>query len=438
MITPALIVSSLLAGSVATASVQPSAETPDSINPGMTAMTVDAELRTGLVRVLSIDGMGVVAEDRRGRERVFRDGELLALIRVDATTDVSVGIGAVSLRGAQDMALGQLLERTEASSTGVLVTTDGSRFPGTLEQLIGGSSIDSSDEGVPEDPDAVVWVTEFATRVFAIENVSRVVMGHAPASVRLTLPAAVATDTMMLANGDALEGFVAALGREAVLELDDGAEVRLPPDRVNAVVFANPDVRSQGVRVWFDDGEVSAGDAVRTNDGRWIGIEQGPPGTGDGVYRSLENVRTLVFDAGRLLALSDLEGVGTGREGAETTQLRTHPDDLLLEEAPALGALDIVLPGPMRVTYDLPAGVSRFACTVALAHPESSWSDCTLTVRADGEVLGAFGLDAETPVRAINLDLDGARTLEFELDEGAFGPVLDRVLLRRPLLLLSE
>lgn len=406
--------------------------TEETLSPGLTAMAIDDGLRTSLVRVMSISGDAVLGEDERGRPVVLRRDELVALVRVSPRSDVRLGVGASEQDGGREWTFERLRERSRASTSGVLVTTDGRRYPGTLEawEAVEGSAESEEDSA---SGDGVVWVRGSGPARFSFEEVSRVVSPAAPASVRLTLPGEVTSDTLYLSNGDVVEGFVARVDRSIALERDDGTVLELDANRVHAMVLANPPAPSEGALVWYDDGSIVGGGDVIAEDGRWIGISAGE----EIDWKALTTVRAVVFDASRLVALSalhaEVEEASDRRVG-----LAVHEDDVLLEEAPALGAFDVLLDGPMTVRYVVPAEATRFATSAELLHPDSAWSDCDLVVRVDGAEVSRVTLSQSRAISALNVDLTGARTLELSVEEGRFGPVRDGVRLARPIILLGR
>jgi hypothetical protein len=75
-----------------------------------------------------------------------------------------------------------------------------------------------------------------------------------------------------------------------------------------------------------------------------------------------------------------------------------------------------------------------------------TWGDCELVVsispagQTAGAELARQHLSAAQPVATINAALGeaaGERRLRFRLEPGEFGPVQDRIILRRPLLLVD-
>ena len=428
-------------------------ERSDTVSPGLTVMAIDASLKPSLVRVTRIEGQRVWGEDEIGRSLVFEPGELLALVRMNANSDLSVGIGARD--GVTDpVVLGdRLADRARIATVGVLETTNGRRFPGIpaftmgdLAGLEGSSEILEAMGDDGQEEGGVSWLSASSAMSFSLEEIQTITFARTPISQRLMMNTDVTSDTLLLANGDIAEGFVDAIGRTIELERDNGTMLSLAHERVNAIVLANPPEDPDPVRVWFDDGAIIGGTDVFVVNARNIGVTDADgaqataPQESVTQWRTLDAVRAIVFASDRLLPLSAMEAQrGPSDNAGRPIEIVGHPDDTLLDDAPALDALDVVLPGPMRVVYALPRGSKRFACTVRLERPESLWADCTLVLRVDGEERTRVPLNTQTPASPINIALPtGASSLDITLEEGSYGPVHDRLRLSRPVLLLGN
>ncbi len=438
--TAAAVLALWIAPGVAFATQEADARDGGGLPTGVTMMALDGELRPSMVRVTSILDGGVAGEDQRGRPVVFEAGEFVALVRINPRTDLRLGIGVRDLPIGEDMPIERASMRAQASALGVLATTDQRRYPGGIGVYVEDSA-EETFEGVTV-AESVMWIGDGTVLEFDLDDLAFVVREGAPASVRLTLPKSVNTDTLLLTNGDIIGGFIAGVGSGVELERDDGSLLTLEMERVHAMVFANPTEPSAPTRAWFDDGSVLGDRSVQTSGGRWVTFGDGADGTADAAWntRPLTSLRAIAFDADRLVPLSDLtpDRVVSDTPGATIT-LGVHPDDALLDEAPALGAFDVLMGSPMRVAYALPDGAARFACSVTLAYPDSAWADCQVVFAVDGVEASRTALGRESPIASINIALPSdAQTMTITLDEGRFGPVHDALRLARPLFLLSD
>jgi len=155
-----------------------------------------------------------------------------------------------------------------------------------------------------------------------------------------------------------------------------------------------------------------------------------------------QTLRAIAFEAAGILPLSEIEPrtqepVGD-RVFAEPIRTVRHPDDLAFGSGPILNALDIDMPGPMRVSWTLPPGVQRFAGTVALADASGGWGDCEYSIEVDGERVFSTRLHEAESVASFNIPISQAVELTVVLEPGRFGPVRNRVILHRPLLQVNR
>ena len=415
----------LLVGQAALAQTQNTGQPSRSESPvGLTAMAIDDELRTSILRVLEIEGGAVTGEDGLGVRVRYERGELVALVRVSASTDVSKGVGVRDAGRDTLASLERLRVRASSLTAGFLTTTDGRRYTGRL----GVRSGSASGDAIPED--VVIWMEQEMDYEFPLEEVASVVLNGAPASVRLALPKDVASDTLLLTNGDVLEGFLASIADEVVLERDDGGETRLEAERINAVVLANPAKERPSVMAWLDDGSLLGGDRLTTKDGRSVSDMPDAPTQ---MWIPLERVRAVTLRGDRITPLSALS-VASGR-----VELSAHPDDALLERTPALGARDVLLEGGSETVFTLPAGTQRFAATPMLERGSSSWADCVVVVLVDGVEAVRVPLRGGASIESVNIALP-PESLEMtvRVEEGRFGTIHDRVRLSRPLILTED
>lgn len=364
------------------------------------------------VRLISAGDAGVVYADETGRRREAPSGTVLAVIR--RTADAPSG-------GTRTYRVGRRAMRI-AGNDGVLRLTDGQRFPGRPVTI-----------GEDDHPETIGWWhTVLATVHHPLDRVAGFSTPQSdPIDARLTDPVP-ATDIVVLRNADRLSGFFSVSADAARIETDSGV-VDVPMDLVASVVLANPREPASGGRVWFSDGSIVAIAGLSyTESGR---LSFALP-DGRSITRLWADVESVAFDAGRLAALSSLDvasvdGVGgrrfvPGVEPAESDQ-----------EAPALNARDLLLPGPMEVRWSLPEGATRVGGVVALSGDALPWGDCEVVIDAGaGEVLRQR-LHAERTAVAFSLAANPGAGLTVRVEPGRYGPINDRVTLRAALVELA-
>lgn len=395
------------------------------VSTGATALLIDEQLNTRAVRVLQLSDNAIVIVDDGGRRVRLSVEGIIALLPAGSLPNPADGVGAVSpAAAAKEIPAEELRARLEATSGGMLETVDGMRFPG--------------QPGPTSGPvDGIEWAhPRFGTVTFDIERLASFVKPEAP-GLRLALEDDPAEDVLHLSNGDRLRGFIVSLGDPVEIE-SEGQTTEIPAERVSSAVLSNPREGLDGLIVWLDDGTVAGAERVRSDSGRDIQITL-PTGQ-DAIYE-IEHLRAIGFESGRLLSLSDIEPVVQEPEGDRllAPRIRTvqHPDDLLTGSAATLDAFDVEIPGPMRVEWEIPREAIRFATTASLGDDAAPWGDCEVVVEVDGVELYRRRVHPDNPVAAVNVPLDGGRRLAVIVEPGRFGPIKDRVVLHRPLLLLA-
>lgn len=250
-------------------------------------------------------------------------------------------------------------------------------------------------------------------------------------------------DEIDLLNGDRVTGLVESFGPAVVIE-SGGQRISLTPDRIAAVVLANPASAPPRKLVRLDDGAVFAIDAVRTSGETQVELTR--PGAVDGKSRKvsapLADVSAVWFDAPRLTPLSR---IAIDRFEASPGRRWTRAPRIYGAEMGSAG--DIEVPGPMTVEWVLPAA-SRFAGTLVLPRRSLEWGDGEVTI----EIRPAKGagseswtglvkerLNAARPAAEFNVELPpGPSRLRLKLEPGADGTIQDRVVIRDAVLLTGK
>ncbi|MCR9215795.1 MAG: hypothetical protein NXI14_01200 [bacterium] len=390
-------------------------------------LLIDDQFNASHARLVSITADGVTVEDPSGNITLLAPGSVLALVAIDGPINPEHGIGSVvPAQQVEPIRARRISDALTGSASGFIETTTGARFPGSVAPTAAAG-------------DAVAWQHPQVGRVeIPLERITRIVMPGAAADgppVRRTDSA----DELVLANGDVLPGFILAVGPTTSIETDSGNIVDLPIDRVAAALLANPSEPMDGTMIWLSDGSTFPAAALTATSSS--GVRMTLPG-GETVEYDPQTLRAIAFEAAGILPLSELEPQSQEPVGervfVEPINTLRHPDDLAFNAGPVLNALDIDMPGPMRVTWTLPPGVQRFAGTASLADTSGGWGDCQFSIEIDGERVFSTRLHEDLPVAAFNLDAQGALDLSVIVEPGNFGPIRDRVFLHRPLLQIER
>jgi hypothetical protein len=306
---------------------------------------------------------------------------------------------------------------------GWLRLADGQRFPG---QALSGSR--------PQDGVLVwvqsSWLGRMEVPLDRIESVTFV--GGA------SVPAPGDADTLQLANGDRLEGFVTALGDPITVEVLNGdgsgpKTIELPLDRVVSVRMVTPAQEPSGNRLWLIEGTVVDVQDVILGDDGLFRLEGMPLVVDEQALRiEVGAVAGVQFDAQGLIPFAVI--TPSRVEGPPTRYVVPAPT--VLDEFAPLGLGRVEFRGPVSVQYLLPAGSAYLSAEAALPIWARSWGDCELIIREDDRQIFSARLNGDQPTAVIGVPLDGSR-LTVEVTEGSGGPVQDRVVLLRALVLVE-
>lgn len=309
-------------------------------------------------------------------------------------------------------------QRSADDLSGILVLADGQRFPGRY-----------ADSAAPDD--SVAWThPRFGVIVAPLERIAHIESLDAPppgadASERFN-------DRLSLTNGDALEGFLLSLGEPVQIETDAGV-IDVPRARIARIDLASDAVSPEGLMVWLDDGSVAALSDARLVDDETLLLTLRD--TGGQARYALTSVEAVALDASRIVPLAALR---TLREEPLGDRALLEGARVIRARGPApLAAPDVVLPEPMAVEYELPERAARFAAVAELPRDAFPFGDCEFVVSVDGAEVLRERLNPSRAAVEFAVPARGS-VLRVAVEPGEYGPVSDRVILRRALLLLGD
>ncbi|MFG0246283.1 MAG: hypothetical protein ACF8MF_09585 [Phycisphaerales bacterium JB052] len=253
-------------------------------------------------------------------------------------------------------------------------------------------------------------------------------------------------DLIITRNGDRIVGFIESLGPTTSIAQQRGGTLDLETTRIESILIANQLEPERGVYMSFTDREMLRASMIHYEAQQPITIEvdatsMGLNDTGNSIWLfdagSLESLIVIDPEA-RVLALSDLTPRSIEPTGDRDWAPAPTAFDLGVAH-PALRGID--LHSPVRVTYALPEGASRFAASFET--PIEQWTDCVVRVigaSASGtQVLFEQRFNRETPTAELNAPIPSSvEELVIEIDPGEYGPIQDRVLLHHPRLLIED
>lgn len=389
-------------------------------DPPLRRVLLDRRLSGRVVEMVALDGRTITYVDAGGLVRTEPLAEFVALL--PARTD-----------GAEPP--------SPPRPAPALWLTDGQRFAGALRR----------GEAAGE---TVRWEHPvFGPIDVPLEIVSRVRLlppGELAAEPRGPVP--VGQDVVTLRNGDRLAGFLESLGDLARIDVD-GTRREAPADLITEITLANPPAAAAGMTAWLSDGSIVSVASVRTSRTGELRLRprvtaaEAPPSEAEPAPSGSsgltgDDLVAVAFEAADFVALAAIPLRAQRPVGDRPWSEPITPSD---RDGSLLWAPDLTIPGPMSAEWTLPQGAAHLGAEAHLPASMWAWGDCELVISLVAEGSGAVELarhrlNAEHPVATISVPLEGPRdrVLRVTLEPGLYGPIQDRVILRRPIVLLSR
>lgn len=252
-------------------------------------------------------------------------------------------------------------------------------------------------------------------------------------------------DVLRLANGDTLSGFLATVSTGKIsIEVDKKTRT-VDPAVVVAASLSTPAKPGSGPMVFLDDGTALLIDGLAAGTGdAQSGAVLAATRRGQALSIRADSVTAYAADAAALTSLAALPQPTMSPTGG-----RSWTPGIEVADATApLGISDIVLPGPMEATWTLPGKAGRIAATLELDPASRVWGDCLVTVtltpaKGGGGAGGVKDLlkarlNEDSPTASFTAETAGGGTIRVRVEPGERGPVQDRVIIRRPMILLGQ
>src|SRR5262245_19887079 len=302
-----------------------------------------------------------------------------------------------------------------------LVLADGQRLPG--EALAMGQS----------PADALAWNHPWLGRMdVPLDSIFSVQF-----KPEAKVPSPGQEDVVLLANGDKQEGIVVSLGDPIQLDVPRGGRrqvVDIQRELVAAVTMVAQKRQPAGRRIWFDEGTIIDVQSITVGDDGYVGLTGSALTAGTQTTRvRLSQIAAILLDPKGMVPLATLNP--TRVEGPSTRYVLPKPV-VSLPGAP-LNLSPIEYRGPIVVRYAMPAGAQRFTAEAELPRSAQTWGDVELVVRSNDDEVFRGRLNAASPTASINVPLTG-RELTIELLPGAHGPIQDRLVLTRAMVLKDK
>ena len=317
----------------------------------------------------------------------------------------------------------------------VIELTDGQRFIGS----IGPWDSASIGEAEAKLPDTIgVLARGQQIKALPFERIGRVIFN--PWSRNTARPhewKAGIEDSLILINGDTLRGFLVSIDESVIFDPGTG-DREFSIGRVAEVRLGNEPQTHQGPRFWMRTGEII--NAVSSRPFPESDISEN-------TFIQADSMIAVWLDDRAPIPLAELELISL--EPSATRRWARKPERGSSWASP-LGLASVAFDGPVRTAWSLPPQAASFSAAVHLggdlddpARTPGPWADAVLTISIEtagkSQVLATFQLSIQQPDADIAVPLpgvgDAGRQLIIELSEGRFGPIQDRLLLRRPFLL---
>lgn len=317
----------------------------------------------------------------------------------------------------------------------VIELTDGQRFIGS----VGPWDSASVGSAVANLPDTVaVLASGQQIKALPFERIGRVIFNpwNRNAARPIDWQAGI-EDSLILINGDTLRGFLVSIDESVVFDPGTG-DREFSIGRVAEVRLGNEPQAHQGPRFWMRTGEI-----INAESSHNLPESEIPEST----FIQADSMIAVWLDDRAPIPLADLELISL--EPSATRRWTRKPERGSAWASP-LGLASVAFDGPVRTAWSLPPQAASFSAAVHLggdldnpARPPGPWADAVLTISIEtnttSQVLATIKLSTLKPDADIAVSLpglgDAGRRLIIELGEGRFGPIQDRLLLRRPFLL---
>ncbi|MEQ8769265.1 MAG: hypothetical protein RIB60_02025 [Phycisphaerales bacterium] len=260
-------------------------------------------------------------------------------------------------------------------------------------------------------------------------------------------PAKTADDVALLRNGDRATGYVLSVQPRLEIETDAGV-VTLALTDVARVSLANPVEQPHTTHVALDHGAVFGVSDISTALNQTVRLTLSlsatdAPSDSEAstsvavVETTLESIVSLTPTAAGARPLASL-----GFPAYQPTGDRrwSPPPATIAHASHAFSS--IAFPGPLRATWALPEGTSRFAARATLGLVPGMFADCEVVISVetpDGPVeLQRSRIRASDPHADVLVPIPAdAGTITLAVLPGENGPVHDRVTFERPMILVE-
>lgn len=251
-------------------------------------------------------------------------------------------------------------------------------------------------------------------------------------------------DRVRLANGDRIEGLVAAIDREVEIEsLADGSVRRVPLEVVSRIDLLDSPQPPGSLRLEARDGTVvdvasfrtspsSLRETVRRGERATVELVRGsadPDASPAAIALPLRDFSALLLAPSRITMLASRSPEIEAIDGSDRFWVPIPRGG----QAAPIAMQDVEFSGPIRVRYEIAKG-TVLSALATLPDTMRRFGDFELRVLDGSREVLRHRFSREDPSVAIAAAIASGE-LVFELREGLHGPVQDRLLLESPMLI---
>lgn len=300
-------------------------------------------------------------------------------------------------------------------------------------------------------PDDATYKLELGDFAFKLDQVARVdfpPLPSDPASLTDQLASLhkVSADTLLLRNGDRLEGFmlgfqIAPDGQAQALAANIEVNKKplvIPMPRIRAIILANPPARPSLSRVWLLDGTIVAVSAINKTDANMIELSLTTGALVKEQRITTEAIACILLDAAAVWPLANIT------PSAQGSSRRWTPPVVAATSEELLDLSDVLMPGAMWVRYAVPTGAKNFHASLVLPDDSRTLADFDVVFAAidaagKSQPLTTKHLSASATSAPVSFELPAnTKELSIEIKPGVTGAVHTRLWLRHAAFLAAR
>lgn len=330
------------------------------------------------------------------------EGELVSITENEIVLQTITGTERIEI--ARVVALEPLEPTSVVMMRGTLALTD--------QQVLAGELVRGGD-------DSVTWRDHFMERTWTLDQVDAMWWEERPPNEALNNTLKV-DDLVVTRSGDQLQGFVSSIGLDGVtIELDESKQT-IELGQVVVIDLATERNDASGTWLWLADGSRVKVSSLDVQPGVVTCVVGG-----DAAALPTDQLRGILFRAETWVPLAALVPVRV----STPADRRRSPAPQILTIGSSLGLDEVLLDGPIEVTYELPPGTGVFAAELVLPEDCTRWGSYQVIMLADDIPVYRGIFDRTRRRERAQFSVPGS-TLTIRILDAENGPVQDRLLLR--------